>query len=63
MADPGDRDPVLGLPADYAVQAVEQFGNYEEIYNLNIVPIGLSLAGSPNALWTDGGLMYVPPFR
>jgi general L-amino acid transport system substrate-binding protein len=57
-------DPGLGLPADYAVQAVSQVGNYEEIYTLNIVPIGLSIAGSPNNLWTEpGGLLYVPPFR
>ncbi len=56
-------DTGIGLPADFAVQAVSQVGNYEEIYNTNIVPIGLSLAGSPNDLWTNGGLMYVPPFR
>ncbi len=56
-------DPGIGLPADFAVQAVSQVGNYEEIYERNIAPIGLSLAGSPNALWTDGGLMYVPPYR
>jgi general L-amino acid transport system substrate-binding protein len=56
-------DAGLGLPADYAVQVVEQVGNYEEIYNQNIVPIGLQLAGSPNDLWTNGGLMYVPPYR
>jgi general L-amino acid transport system substrate-binding protein len=56
-------DPGLGLPSDFAVQIVEQVGNYEEIYTINIVPIGLQLEGSPNALWTDGGLMYVPPFR
>ncbi len=56
-------DPGLGLPADFAVQAVSQVGNYEEIYTNNIVPIGLTLDGSPNDLWTNGGLMYVPPFR
>ncbi len=56
-------DPGLGLPADFAVQIVEGVGNYEEIYNRNIVPIGLSLEGSPNDLWTNGGLMYVPPYR
>jgi len=58
-----DDNVGLGLPSDYAVQAVEQVGNYKEIYDLNIVPIGLTLEGSPNALWTDGGLMYVPPYR
>ena len=57
-------DPGLGLPADFAVQVVTQVGNYEEIYTNNIVPIGLSIEGSPNNLWTeDGGLLYVPPFR
>jgi general L-amino acid transport system substrate-binding protein len=53
----------LGLADDFAVQVVTQVGNYEEIYNTNIVPIGLGLEGSPNDLWTNGGLMYVPPFR
>jgi general L-amino acid transport system substrate-binding protein len=58
-----DFDPGLGLPADFAVQVVEQVGNYEEIYTEHVVPLGLSLEGSPNALWTEGGLMYVPPYR
>lgn len=53
----------LGLPADFAVQVISQVGNYEEIYNRHIVPIGLSLEGSPNDLWTNGGLQYVPPYR
>ncbi|MEP1126579.1 MAG: amino acid ABC transporter substrate-binding protein [Ilumatobacter sp.] len=53
----------LGLPTDYAVQVVSQVGNYQEIYTTHIEPIGLALEGSPNNLWTEGGLMYVPPFR
>ena len=53
----------LGLPTDFAVQIVEQVGNYQEIYDAHITPIGLSLEGSPNDLWTNGGIMYVPPFR
>ncbi len=56
-------DPGLGLDPAFAVNIVSSVGNYEEIYNANIVPIGLQLDGSPNALWTDGGLMYVPPYR
>jgi len=58
-----DFDAGLGLAPDFAVQVVEQVGNYEEIYNEHIVPIGLQLEGSPNDLWTEGGLMYVPPYR
>ncbi len=53
----------LGLPTDFAVQVVSQVGNYQEIYAEHIEPIGLALEGSPNNLWTEGGLMYVPPFR
>jgi general L-amino acid transport system substrate-binding protein len=58
-----DFNPSLGLPSDFAIQVVEQVGNYEEIYNENIIPIGLQLGGSPNDLWSNGGLMYVPPYR
>ena len=56
-------DPGLGLSPDFAVQVVEQVGNYLEIYNAHIPALGLQLEGSPNDLWTEGGLMYVPPYR
>ena len=39
-------------------------GNYGEIFAATIgeqTPIGL--ARGLNALWTQGGLMYAPPFR
>ncbi len=51
----------LNLPADFAVQVVEQVGNYAEIYNS--YPELAPLEGSVNDLWSNGGLMYVPPFR
>ena len=54
-------NPSLGLPADFAVQIVSQVGNYEEIYNK--FPELAALAGSVNDLWSNGGLMYVPPYR
>ena len=53
----------LGLPADFASNLISQVGNYEEIFNNNLGPINLTLEGSPNDLWTNGGLQYVPPFR
>ncbi len=56
-------DSGLGLDPKFAYNIISQMGNYEEIYQRNLGPIGLSLAGSPNDLWTNGGLMYVPPFR
>ena len=56
-------DPGLGLPSDFAVQVVAQVGNYEEIYRRHLEPLGLPLDGSVNDLWTNGGLLYVPPYR
>jgi general L-amino acid transport system substrate-binding protein len=56
-----DFSPSLGLTPDFAVQIVTQVGNYEEIYNsfAELAPLG----GSVNDLWSNGGLMYVPPYR
>ena len=54
-------DPGLGLPTDFAVNVVEQVGNYEEIFN-SYPQLGV-LKGSVNDLWSNGGLMYVPPYR
>ncbi|MGI9622792.1 MAG: amino acid ABC transporter substrate-binding protein [Acidimicrobiales bacterium] len=53
----------LGLPTDFATQIITQVGNYKEIYDRNLNPLGLSLEGTPNDLWTNGGLQYVPPYR
>lgn len=54
-------DPGLGLPVDFAYQVVKQVGNYGEIFERNLAPLGLERG--VNALWTDGGLMYAPPYR
>ncbi len=54
-------DVGLGLPADFAYNIISQVGNYAEIFEANLTPLGLERG--PNALWTEGGIMYVPPFR
>ena len=54
-------DPGLGLPPDFAYQVVKQVGNYGEIYDRHITPLGLDRG--TNALWSDGGLLYAPPYR
>ena len=52
----------MGLPNDFAYRIVKNVGNYGEVYQRNIgEPFGLERG--LNALWTDGGLMYSPPFR
>ena len=53
----------LGLDPNFASNIISQVGNYQEIFERNLGPIGLTLEGSPNDLWTNGGLQYVPPFR
>ena len=60
----GDLGTMIGLDADWAKRAIMAEGNYGEIFAKNIgeeTPIGL--ARGLNAQWTDGGLMYAPPFR
>ncbi len=57
-------DAGLGLDADFAVNVISQVGNYEEIFNRNVGPdTGLGLERGENALWTDGGQLYPPPYR
>ena len=58
----GDMGTKLGLGNAWAVQAIQAVGNYGEIYDRNVVPIGLARVGA-NRLWTQGGLMYAMPLR
>jgi general L-amino acid transport system substrate-binding protein len=54
----------IGLDADWAMNAIMAGGNYGELFEKNIgenTPIGL--ARGLNAMWTEGGLIYSPPFR
>jgi general L-amino acid transport system substrate-binding protein len=55
----GEVGKGLGLDADWAVRAISAVGNFGEIYDRNIKPLGLSRG--PNALWNKGGLMYPMP--
>jgi general L-amino acid transport system substrate-binding protein len=61
-ADGTVLDPGLGLPTDFAFQVVSQVGNYGEIFERNLSTIGIEDRGL-NALWSDGGLQYAPPYR
>ena len=54
-------DPGLGLPVDANYQVVKQVGNYGEIFDEHIGPLGLERG--VNALWTEGGLIYAPPYK
>ena len=60
----GELGAMIGLEADWAKKAIMANGNYGEIFEKTIgenTPIGLSRG--LNAQWTEGGLLYSPPFR
>ena len=60
----GNQGKELGLSADWAYNIIKAVGNYGDIFERNIgvnTPIGLERG--LNALWTNGGLQYSPPFR
>ncbi|WP_375691616.1 amino acid ABC transporter substrate-binding protein [Pseudooceanicola sp. LIPI14-2-Ac024] len=60
----GNLGEMMGLSNDWAVKAITAVGNYGELFEKTIgenTPIGL--ARGLNAQWTDGGLIYTPPFR
>jgi general L-amino acid transport system substrate-binding protein len=53
-----------GIANDFMVTVIRQVGNYSEIFERNIGPDTIfGLERGVNALWTDGGLMYSPPWR
>ncbi|MDZ4095127.1 MAG: amino acid ABC transporter substrate-binding protein [Paracoccaceae bacterium] len=60
----GDMGAMLGLDKDWAKRAIAASGNYGEIFAANIgESTSIGLARGLNAQWTQGGLMYAPPFR
>ncbi|MCC5999484.1 MAG: transporter substrate-binding domain-containing protein [Pararhodobacter sp.] len=64
LGSSGDLGAMLGLEPEWARRAIAAGGHYGEIFAANIgqqTPIGLSRG--LNALWTQGGLLFSPPFR
>lgn len=60
----GDLGMALGLSNDWAFNAILGVGNYGEIYDRNVGRNSpLKLERGLNALWTEGGVLFVPPVR
>ncbi|WP_299649451.1 amino acid ABC transporter substrate-binding protein [uncultured Jannaschia sp.] len=60
----GELGAMIGLENSWAKDAIAAVGNYGEIFSRNIgedSPVGLERG--LNALYTEGGLQYAPPFR
>lgn len=54
----------LGLDEKWAYNIIKQVGNYGEVFERNVGEnTTLMLKRGLNALWTNGGLMYSPPFK
>jgi general L-amino acid transport system substrate-binding protein len=60
----GEYGVMFGLSNDFGYNIIKQVGNYGEVFERNIgLSTPLKLARGLNAAWTDGGILYVPPFR
>jgi general L-amino acid transport system substrate-binding protein len=57
----GDLGKQLGLDAKWAYNMIKQVGNYADIWNRTMAPLGIPRGN--NNLWSHGGLMYSPPLR
>ena len=64
LGSEGDLGGMLGLDSDWAVRVIAAGGNYGELFESNIGETSvIGLSRGLNALWTQGGLIYTPPFR
>lgn len=57
----GDMGKALGLDNKWAYNVIKQVGNFGEMWDRNITPMGVPRG--INNLWTKGGLQYAPPMR
>ena len=55
----------LGFEVDpqFIQRALAAVGNYGEIYERTVAAVGIARAGTLNALYTEGGILYAPPYR
>ncbi|MGE0722841.1 MAG: amino acid ABC transporter substrate-binding protein [Alphaproteobacteria bacterium] len=54
----------LGLDEAWAYRAIKAVGNFGEVYDRSFgAGSALKLPRKLNALWTEGGLLYAPPFN
>ena len=61
MGRTGDLGRMLGVENDWAVRVIRAVGNFGEMWERHVTPLGTPRA--VNNLWTNGGLQYAPPMR
>ena len=57
----GDMGKALGLDNKFAYNVIKAVGNFGEMWDRNITPMGVPRG--INNIWTKGGLQYSPPMR
>jgi general L-amino acid transport system substrate-binding protein len=57
----GDMGKALGLGNKWAYNVIKQVGNFGEVWDRNITPMGVPRG--INNIWSKGGLQYAPPIR
>lgn len=64
LGEEGTLGSDMGIPNDFMYRVISHVGNYGEIYERNLGQDSqFALDRGLNALWTEGGLIYPPPFR
>ena len=64
LGNSGKLHDYLGLDKKWAFNIVSQVGNYSEAFERNIGKnTPLNISRGLNALWSQGGILYSPPFR
>ncbi|MDR6869789.1 general L-amino acid transport system substrate-binding protein [Bosea sp. BE125] len=64
LGQDGKFGEAMGVSNDWVVRIISAVGNYGESFERHLGQKSrMRLARGPNALWTQGGLQYSPPFR
>ncbi len=60
----GSFGDMIELEERWAYNIIKEIGNYKEIFNNNLGPNTImNLSRGMNKLYSEGGLLYAPPFR
>ncbi len=60
----GNLGSMLGVSNDWSYNIIKKVGNYGEIYNKHLGPGTIfNIPRGLNKPWTQGGLLYAPPFK
>ena len=58
-----DGTVTVDIANDFMVNVIRQVGNYGEVYQRHLGVAPFNLQRGQNDLWSNGGLLYAPPFR